>query len=113
MMYIRPQPGQNFVYQCPACAYTRPPVVQGIQRVSELSFFNDSSTDTSAQFMTPNIANDPTLPRVNNIPCPNPSCTRAADQANRVIYVKYDDRNMLYVYFCEHCQHFWRNGRHK
>jgi hypothetical protein len=29
---------------------------------------------------------------------------------NQVIYIKYDYRNLNYLYFCCHCDHFWRRG---
>jgi aspartate carbamoyltransferase regulatory subunit len=64
-------------------------------------------TDASMQYRIPEIAHDPTLPHVNNIPCPNRKCSRATGQPNRVLYLKYDEENMLYVYFCVYCQHFW------
>lgn len=52
---------------------------------------------------------DPTLPRVTNIACPNSECPSNTDKAvgKDVIYMRYDDDNMLYVYICRHCDHTW------
>jgi len=55
------------------------------------------------QYMSKYIKYDPTLPRVNNIDCP--SCST---KPNKVIYIKYDHVNMKYLYYCCHCEHFWR-----
>lgn len=57
------------------------------------------------QFLTPNIKYDVTLPRVNNIPCPK-QCSKEGER--EVIYIKYDQVNMRYVYFCCKCEHFWK-----
>jgi DNA-directed RNA polymerase subunit M/transcription elongation factor TFIIS len=61
------------------------------------------------QYATPNIKYDPSLPRVNNIKCPNVQCSKPSDVDHRVIYAKYDHKNMRYIYFCCHCDHFWRS----
>jgi len=58
---------------------------------------------------------DPTLPRVKNIPCPNASCiTKTTDGEsktveNDVIYLRYDDANLKYVYICANCNTVWKN----
>lgn len=52
---------------------------------------------------------DPTLPRINNIPCPNSSCvTNTTDKEREIIYIRYDDVNMKYVYLCSDCDHVWQ-----
>ena len=56
-----------------------------------------------------NIKYDPTLPRVNNIICPNKKCTKKNTDDNEVIYTKYYKVNMRYRYYCIHCDHFWKN----
>ena len=52
---------------------------------------------------------DPTLPRVNNILCPNPDCpTNKEDKPREIIYIRYDDQNMKYVYLCSTCEIVWK-----
>lgn len=79
---------------------------------------------------------DPTLPRINTIKCPNHECisnttsmaggassssgnikkegktaldTLDKDSDGReVIYIRYDDVNMKYVYLCVHCNTTWK-----
>lgn len=58
-------------------------------------------------FINPYIKYDPTLPRVNNIKCSNTNCTKKKDKDDEVIYIKYDNENMKYLYYCIHCEHFW------
>lgn len=51
---------------------------------------------------------DPTLPRVNNILCPNPTCTtNTKDTTREIIYIRYDDINMKYVNLCSTCDTVW------
>ena len=52
---------------------------------------------------------DPTLPRINNILCPNPECeTNKGDKEREIIYIRYDDVNMKYVYLCCECDVVWK-----
>ena len=52
---------------------------------------------------------DPTLPRINNIKCPNADCaTNKEGKEREIIYIRYDDVNMKYVYLCCDCDTVWR-----
>ena len=52
---------------------------------------------------------DPTRPRINNIPCPNTECASNNDKAdNDIVYLRYDETNMKYVYLCANCDTVWR-----
>ena len=54
---------------------------------------------------------DPTLPRVNNVLCPNPDClTNTEDKAREIIYIRYDDSNMKYIYVCSECDTVWQTN---
>jgi len=55
---------------------------------------------------------DPTLPRINTLDCPNPECTTNHNETSRkekeIIYIRYDDINMKYVYMCSTCDTVWK-----
>ena len=68
---------------------------------------------------------DPTLPRIYNVPCPNSQCpinlaktktksiesssTDSSTESNQeVIYIRYDDTNMKYLYICTTCDTVWK-----
>lgn len=57
---------------------------------------------------------DPTLPRKNNVKCPNTKCVSNADgenkQENEVLFIRYDDTNMKYIYMCCNCDTVWNNN---
>jgi len=51
---------------------------------------------------------DPTLPRINNMLCPNADCiSNTKDNEKEIIYIRYDDTNMKYVYLCCVCDTVW------
>jgi DNA-directed RNA polymerase subunit M/transcription elongation factor TFIIS len=52
---------------------------------------------------------DPTLPRINKILCPNPECTTNTEHTEReIIYLRYDDVNIKYIYVCSTCDTVWK-----
>ncbi len=54
---------------------------------------------------------DPTLPRINSIKCPNSKCEsniEGSDTKREVIYIRYDDINMKYLYYCAACNVSWK-----
>lgn len=53
---------------------------------------------------------DPTLPHVNTIKCPNPGCaSNTSGKEKDVIYLKYDAVNMKFLYICNVCDTQWRS----
>jgi aspartate carbamoyltransferase regulatory subunit len=57
---------------------------------------------------------DPTLPRINNILCPNAECkTNTEDVPREIIYIRYDNVNMKYVYLCSECDVVWKTEDNK
>lgn len=54
---------------------------------------------------------DPTLPRINTILCPNQECeTNTKSSEREIIYIRYDNTNMKYVYVCSTCNTVWKTA---
>lgn len=57
---------------------------------------------------------DPTLPRITTIRCPNDVCPSnkevgdGEEPEREVIYIRYDDINMKYIYMCAKCNTIWK-----
>jgi DNA-directed RNA polymerase subunit M/transcription elongation factor TFIIS len=52
---------------------------------------------------------DPTLPRIDRILCPNKECeTNTKNVKREIIYIRYDDVNMKYIYMCSTCDKVWK-----
>ena len=52
---------------------------------------------------------DPTLPRI-QMKCPNESCKTNSTESKQaeVIYMRYNDQQMKYVYLCVECDTVWK-----
>jgi DNA-directed RNA polymerase subunit M/transcription elongation factor TFIIS len=61
---------------------------------------------------------DPTLPRIYNVDCPNAECKtnkHVEDELKKpaeVIYMRYDDNNLKYLYICVTCDTIWKTDDH-
>lgn len=53
---------------------------------------------------------DPTLPRIKNMKCPEENCpsNEEGGASPEIIYLRYDDQNMKYVYLCGICDKIWK-----
>jgi DNA-directed RNA polymerase subunit M/transcription elongation factor TFIIS len=55
---------------------------------------------------------DPTLPRIANMQCPNVKCKSNKDGEKSgpdVIYMRYDNSNLKYIYICQSCDSSWNS----
>lgn len=55
---------------------------------------------------------DPTLPRIFNVPCPNNKCVtnqleNPEKKTNEVLYMRYNDNELKYLYMCCNCDYIW------
>lgn len=73
-----------------------------------------SSGDDSSSFahyINPFTKYDPTLPRTNAILCPNENCSTNHGEGRNdreIITIRYDDKNMKYMYLCSTCDTVWK-----
>lgn len=61
---------------------------------------------------------DPTLPRTTSIKCPNDECLSNTSESSEsvereIIYMRYDDVNVKYIYICAHCDFTWKIDEQK
>ena len=119
---------EELVYNCRKCGHTNSELINQLDNlcVSKTELTTNSIVDYS------NIINkytklDPTLPRINNINCPNKDCPSNTKESiddesknnsstqvkmeKEIIYLRYDDKNMKFVYLCGVCDHYWNNNK--
>ena len=112
MLYIRllEEDSNDLVYYCRNCGETDQLINKDNICVlktdilsQERAYVNDINKYTKQ---------DPTLPRTNMIRCPNQQCpsNSAADSEREVIYIRYDDKNVKYIYLCSFCDKTWKTN---
>jgi hypothetical protein len=106
MLYIKIDDTNNtqIEYFCRFCSHVEKPHSQNMV----LTVMNTSVENRSTNFS--HIVNeytkyDPTLPRITNMACPNESCQEKDHK--EIIYIRYDDKNLKYLYLCTECDFVW------
>ena len=100
----------KLIYYCRNCGHEDSTLTAENICVSETTVRRDSQKYT--QTINEYTKEDPTLPRITTIRCPNQECPsngEGADGGNReVLYIRYDDKNMKYIYMCTTCDTVWK-----
>ena len=107
MFYVTVE-DKKLIYYCKSCGNKVPE-----DTAKSVCIIDDNKVSDFikySQYINKHIKYDPCLPRVKNIVCPNENCTKPTSSENEVIYIKYDQVNMKYLYHCCHCDHFWTNN---
>ena len=110
MYYLSvPKDDDTLVYSCKNCGHTD----------TALSATNTNilNSHLSTNPMNANINEytkyDPTLPQIDTIDCPNSEClsnsnNKEEKKKKKILYMRYDDAAMKYVYLCCVCDETWR-----
>jgi DNA-directed RNA polymerase subunit M/transcription elongation factor TFIIS len=105
----------KLIYYCRNCGNEDKSLSENLNNL----YVSKSETNTTMNYK--NIINkytklDPTLPRIHNIDCPNPNCEcnqtseeKKGDNKKdkEILYIRYDDTNMKFVYLCAICDKVW------
>jgi DNA-directed RNA polymerase subunit M/transcription elongation factor TFIIS len=56
------------------------------------------------------LVQDPTLPRVKNLQCPNSTCPSHNNQElSNILFINIDDSTKTFLYKCNNCDKTWTN----
>jgi DNA-directed RNA polymerase subunit M/transcription elongation factor TFIIS len=105
-MYYLKYNEDNILYYCRNCGYEDLDIVNQNLSIFKIDIKN-SNLDKS-KFINQYTKYDPTLPRINTIPCPNNECkTNTENEPRNIISIRYDETNMKYIYLCCTCDYSW------
>jgi DNA-directed RNA polymerase subunit M/transcription elongation factor TFIIS len=123
MYYISVTPENELQYYCRNCGNIDNTVASENICVSKLNVKHSTTPQSFSQVVNKYTKLDPTLPRIHTMRCPNDECPSnegggsaggagaSAGAHNKpkseIIYVRYDDMNLKYVYLCAKCDKVW------
>ena len=122
MYYIKVQSESedNLIYYCRKCGYEDKNIIENTQSLCVSKTHISNSGQLYSQVINKYTKLDPTLPRIKNMKCPNVNCVsnrgsgegkkgeEKESSSNEIIYIRYDDTNLKYVYLCTGCDHIWK-----
>jgi len=110
MYYIRidENNGSNLVYYCRKCGNENHNLTADDVCVSKTHLKQEQQS--FVHIINEYTKYDPTLPRYNSILCPNADCTTNTKNSKReIIYLRYDEVNLGYMYLCSTCDTTWKS----
>ena len=122
MYYISVTPENELQYYCRNCGNIDNTVASENICVSKLNVKHSTTPQSFSQVVNKYTKLDPTLPRIHTMRCPNDECPSneggggagagaGAGAHNKpkseIIYVRYDEMNLKYVYLCAKCDKVW------
>ncbi len=110
MYYIRlsEEDPNSIVYYCRNCGHENKNISLDSVTISKTNFKHNKQKYNS--IINKYTKMDPTLPRINTIKCPNQACVSneaEKEKEREIIYLRYDDVNMNFVYMCSTCDTVW------
>ena len=111
MYYLRisDEDSNKLIYYCRHCGNTADNITD--DDVCVLKTQVKRSEEKSAHVVNEYTKEDPTIPRINTIRCPNQECSsNKKDGEREVLYIRYDDSNMKYIYMCAKCDCIWKTS---
>jgi len=109
-------------YKCRNCSYKK---IVDISKEPEYKCVYQHNNNLNRTNIDQNtlqyLCNDPTLPHVDNIQCPNQQCITnkqtenlevletTKTNLNNVLYVMLNESNLTFMYQCCNCKHTWTN----
>jgi len=121
MYYIRltGENKDNLTYYCRKCGNEDDNLLDVEENICVSRTDLKHSTSSYDHIINKYTKLDPTLPHIHNINCPNVACISngSDEQKNQVksdiLYLRYDDANMKFVYICTHCDTVWKSADDK
>jgi hypothetical protein len=114
MYYIRinNENVNKLVYYCRHCGHEDK--LMSVDNICVSKTQIKPTEQTFSNILNPYTKLDPTLPRINRIPCINAECeTNTHNKKREIIYIRYDDSNLKYIYMCVTCDTTWKTGDRK
>jgi DNA-directed RNA polymerase subunit M/transcription elongation factor TFIIS len=115
----------SLIYYCRKCGHENKDLTSNNICVSKM--YIKRSEQQFNHSINSYTKNDPTLPRSTTIKCPScnssninssssstsSSSSKSEDVNPEVIYIRYDDTHMKYVYLCTKCETTWKTSDKK
>lgn len=111
---ISDENSNNLIYYCRNCGYED--TDSSVDNICVSRTQVKRSEQKYSHAINEYTKQDPTLPRINTIKCPKIDCPSNVDEdkvSRDVLFIRYDDINMKYIYMCSKCDTVWKTDEQK
>jgi len=108
LMFIHIDEEEKLIFSCKTCKHISEYTEDNCIHKSRFTRFDVSQTINKNKYIT----HDNTLPSIKgniNLKCPNKDCEfNSKDNHGSYKYIKYDEKDVKYMYICEACGQKWK-----
>tara|TARA_B110000483_G_scaffold110551_1_gene134586 strand:+ start:306 stop:692 length:387 start_codon:yes stop_codon:yes gene_type:complete len=100
-------------YACPHCGEVKTIDSTNVDETHMVysKDYDQAMVETEGDLINEYTKYDPTLPTIRIIPCPNELCISNATHIERdILYIRYNHKDLKYVYMCRHCNTTWKSA---
>ena len=108
---IKNEGDDSLIYYCRKCGFEDNSISQDVSSLCVSKTHIGGNEKNYSQVINKYTKLDPTLPRINNIKCPNAECSTNLKEGatpREIIYLRYDDTKLKYIYLCSTCDNVWK-----
>lgn len=129
MYYIRisTDSDEQLIYYCRKCGNENEKLIHNMENLCVSKTHIKTTKQNYKNIINEYTKLDPTIPRITTINCPNEDCLsndRGATESKstndtsvkaekEIIYLRYDDENIKFIYLCCVCDKMWLNNEYK
>lgn len=105
---IDPEDANKLIYYCRNCQFKDTAISE--EGVCVIDMQIKKTQQKFSHVINEYTKLDPTLPRIHTMKCPNLECTTNQERGKQaeIIYIRYDNDNLKYVYICSDCDTTWK-----
>ena len=115
----------SLIYHCRKCGDENSTLISELKNLCVSKTHIKNSYDKHSTIINEYTKLDPTLPRTNKLDCPNANCptnekgeteNKSEEKSKKgpkkeILYLRYDNDNMKYIYLCCICDTSWKNEK--
>jgi len=121
MYYIRTndEKKDTIIYYCRKCGNEDDTLGHKLKNICVSKTHVNTTSNSYKNVINKFTKLDATLPRIYNISCPNKECSSNLEsnhedyKKKEIIFLRYDENNMKYIYLCAVCDNVWKNSENK
>ncbi len=121
MYYIRllNDDKSELLYYCRKCGHENKKLGSNSDNICVSKTHLKKNKNTYKNIINQYTKLDPTLPRITNIDCPNSECGSNKNKNDEnfkekeILYLRYSDEDMKFIYLCANCENIWKNDKDK
>lgn len=111
MYYLKTsEDGESIMHYCKFCGHEDTEISDNGMSIIKTNILKKDNVYSDS--VNKYSKNDPTLPKITTIRCPNADCKSNVEEEIKrdIVYYRYNDSGKKYIYICKVCDTVWKTN---